>query len=829
MNDSDRVAAEVEFELNVNKAMEEIKGIAKRFGLAWDEVAKQMSFKGTRPWEELEEALNRLEKEAKDAADAVGDINDEAEGVADAKPKVESFSQSLTGLAKVALQVVAALLGFRVLQEIKQFFTESIEAAEEFSVSLYRLEVSIRALQRTGLDITFESAWKNIQKMRDEYGVFATKDLVAGYSQMYNLTRELGLHEDSIQRLIDMSATLSLVAGKNIEETQRMIAMALSSGYTEGLQRLGIAISRFSIAKKAQEMGFGSNYMSLSENERALATIAILEEQIVKYEQDALAYRETSAGKLEEQRAKLSDISTVLGTKLLPIWITIVQLFTNFVGLLLRLQPILLPIITGFQQMGIYAQAWRDILADIKRISEEGGGLKAYFASVRDRIKEAREEAFGLYKAIFERQTPKPEQLLGDTEVAEAANVEEQIAESLDTVMGDIEGIWEDHNEKMAKLARDLQSDLEKIERDGANRREELARRLAYRLESLERNYNQKIAKAGRDYQNSLAKIHDDQQRKIAEITQKYRDKELDAEAKHIEALRKLRERLIFDVEEAARVRDASAARKALREYQLNRSQTVRDFEIDKEARARDYQRDIEAARQAEQQKREEAWIAYQQRLEDTRLQYEFDRKEAQIKYKQDLDELRISMANQRKERMISYREQQRDLIRAYEERLKAVASALVAEYGMIQDAGTAITKLLASIYGPNSTIDQIMKYYYDLLGGAGAIETSPFSGVTSGVTARGLASGGTFIASKPTLLAVGEGGMPEKVTVEPIGYRGATENMIFGNSGMGLANNLFEKAGVEIFLSPGLESRIIKKSNDVMTNELVKVFRRRG
>jgi hypothetical protein len=827
MNDSDRVAAEVEFELNVNKIMEQIKKIASAMGVSFKEAVKQFDFSNmdSKKLDEITEAMRRLREEAKQAAEETKKTKDEVNKTGDTTPKVNSLRDAFSSLSSAVMVVGQALLGLRALQWVKTQLTEAIEMAEEFSKSLYRLEVAIRAMQRAGSEITFESTWQGIQKMREEYGIFTTKDLVSGYAQMYNLTRELGLAEKDIEELIQASATLSIVTGQNIYEAQRMMAMALSSGYTEGLQRLGIAISRYSIALKANSMGLGENYMSLSEHDRALATKAIIMEQVNRYAEDAAEYEDTYAGKIDSTKAKIQEYYNFIGSKFLPIWANLLSLFSRWVEFWDRFESILNPIMSFMLSFGAVVSTLTTNFSNLFDVITGDISIKEWAEKGTEAVKDL---VFQL-KNIWSLGKDQPDTTLGNTEVGETKGTEEQIAQNIDEVLGDIEGVWEDHNEKMAKLARDLQSDLEKTERDGANRREELARQLAYRLESLERNYNQKIAKAGRDYQNSLAKIHEDQQRKIEEITQKYRDKELDAEAKHIEALRKLRERLIFDVEEAARVRDASAARKALREYQLNRSQTVRDFEIDKEARARDYQRDIEAARQAEQQKREEAWIAYQQRLEDTRLQYEFDRKEAQIKYKQDLDELRISMANQRKERMISYREQQRDLIRAYEERLKAVASALVAEYGMIQDAGTAITKLLASIYGPNSAIDQIMKYYYDLLGGAGAAAgTNPFRGVTGGVTAGGMASGGTFLASQPTLLAVGENGM-ERVTVEPIGYRGATENMTFGNAGGDYSGLAGSKMGIDIFLSPGLESRIIKKSNDVMTNELVKVFRRRG
>lgn len=827
MADSDRVAAEVELNLRLDKAKQQIKELVDALKLSFEEAGKTLLISGQGfSTGEITNAMKELKDEAAKAAAEAQKVADNSKKTGEATPLVERLKTALGGLGDVLGEVSAAFLAMQAFQFLKKQLSEAIQIAEEFSQSMYRLEVSIRAMQRAGSEIDFESTWQGIQKMREEYGIFATKDLVAGYAQMYNLTRELGLAEEQTQELIDASATLAIVTGQNVYEAQRMMAMALSSGYTEGLQRLGIAISRYSIALKANSMGLGENYMSLSEHERALATHAIIMEQVARYEQDATEYTNTHAGAIKESKTALTDIKTELGERLLPIWANFLKLLVFSIDAWTKLSVILTPFIPIIQSVGsLMSLAFSTFksLSDFVKgdLSWEEWGESA--SKALERIKNELTNIWAFWKE------GKPLTTLGDTEQGEGISDVEAISKNLDETIGEIEDIWEDHYKKLEELANDYQDDLEKIERDGANRREQLARDLVYRLESLERKYTQNVAKAGRDYQNTLAKMREDQQSKLEQITQRYRDKEIDAEAKHVEALRKLRERLIFDVEEAARTRDASTARKALREYQLERAQTIRDYDLGKESRARDYQRDIEEARRAEQQKREDALIAYQQRLEDLKIQYEFERNEAQIKYKQDLQELAISMANQRKERMIAYQKQQQDLIKAYNARLKAIAAALVAEYGLIVNAGKAVTEAMYAIYGKGSAIDQILKYFHEQLASVGDVSSSSvFRGVTAGVTVGGAASGGTFYADKPTLMAVGENGM-EKVTVEPIGYRGATENMSFGTSGGDWSGIGGGKIGIELFLSPDLEGRIVRKSNDVMTNELVKILRRRG
>lgn len=825
MGDNDRVAVEVEVNLRMDKIKEQLRIFAKETGTSLETAFRELNIKGDFSTDEGIKALQELKNEAKRTEEAARNMAEAMKKPGEATPVIEKLKTAFGGLWDVIGKVSAALLAMQVFNFLKQQISEAIKIAEEFSQSMYRLEVSIRAMQRAGSEVTFESTWQGIQKMREEFGVFATKDLVAGYAQMYNLTRELGLAEEETQNLIDASATLAIVTGQNVAEAQRMMAMALSSGYTEGLQRLGIAISRYSIALKANEMGLGENYMALSEHERALATYAIIMEQVARYQEDATEYTNTYAGSIKESKTILTDIKTELGEKLLPVWANFLKLLVFSVDAWTKLSVVLTPFIPIIQSIGSLLTLTFSTLKDLSAFISGDKTWEEWGVSAEKALQKIKTELANIWK-FWKDGTPQT--TLGDTDVGDKESSVDAISSNLDDVTGDIEGIWEEHYKRLEELALDYQDDLEKIERDGANRREELARDLAYRLEELTRKYNQNVAKAGRDYQNTLAKIHNDQQSKLAEITQKYRDKELDEEAKHVEALRKLRERLIFDVEEAARTRDASSARKALREYQLERAQTIRDYEIGKESRARDYQRDIEEARRAEQQKREDALIAYQQRLEDLKIQYEYERNEAQIKYKQDLEELRISMANQRKERMISYQKQQQDLIKAYNARLQAIAKALVAEYGLIVNAGKAVTQAMYAIYGPGSAIDQILKYFHEQLATVGDVTgSSVFGGVTAGGSALGAASGGTFYASQPTLMAVGEDGL-EKVTVEPIGYRGATENMVFGNSGADYSGMSGGKVGVDIFLSPDLEGRIIRKSNDVMSNELVKILRRR-
>jgi len=115
---------------------------------------------------------------------------------------------------------------------------------------------------------------------------FTTQELVVGTASLLNLTRTFGFTKEQIFDLQESVLTLAVVNNRAADEVQRVVALALSSGYTEGLQRLGISINKVTIAQKAANLGWDKGYNSLTEYQRALSTYILIQERVAAYEED---------------------------------------------------------------------------------------------------------------------------------------------------------------------------------------------------------------------------------------------------------------------------------------------------------------------------------------------------------------------------------------------------------------------------------------------------------------------------------------------------------------------------------------------------------------
>jgi len=143
-----------------------------------------------------------------------------------------AFASAINKIGK-AMQIAFGIGIYQLIRQLVSGFGELIAAGEEYAKALYKLGASVRSLQKQGLDITIAGALNQIKQLRQEFGVFSTKDLVAGVAQVQLLTRNFGFTNDQTLQLTRSIAALSVVLGKDFENTASSVALFLSSGYGE--------------------------------------------------------------------------------------------------------------------------------------------------------------------------------------------------------------------------------------------------------------------------------------------------------------------------------------------------------------------------------------------------------------------------------------------------------------------------------------------------------------------------------------------------------------------------------------------------------------------
>jgi hypothetical protein len=717
-------------------------------------------------------------------------------------PNVKKSSSAFAELGNV----LSTTFGFGLYSIIQQIFQGIIEylkqvatAGYEFSKSMYLLQVGINAMRRTGVDIITEDVMGNIQAMKEKFGMFSTADLVKGSASLVNLIRDFGFTKEEIFKLQDAIATLAVVNGRSMDEVQKTVALTLSSGYTEGLQRLGVSINRVTIALEAQRLGWGRNYLALTESQRAMASYNIVLAKTAKYQKDLESYQMSFPGMVDKSKSAWKDFTMEMGEGLQKYYGGIIVFFSSLLNILLRLQE-------AWNNKGP-ANYFNQVVAGL-------AGIKAVLGS--------RENLLGIFSAGTGANAAfvnAQKSYLGSVNLADIekqAEEENKLVETIDSTIKEIENLTEEEVQSREDLLTDLQRSLEDIERDGAAKRAEIERDYIQTIKDLNINLQRDLAEANRQYQYDLQKLAADTANRRAEIEREYAQKILENQQDLQKKLHRLREEYIFDLDEAIRGGDVRQVRKLMRQYTFDKHKIVEDQKDVTQEAKQEYEQQLADLQRSDAQKRQELLISYQQKIADIRLNFQQQMTEAAIQHQQELEDLKRSMQEQREERQRQYAQQLADLQLSINRKLQTIAKGLSAEIAYTDAAMKRIYESAYAVLGPNGNMDKLLQYYKAMWGGSGVVPGTGTGGTSiSAPDPTKFASGGTLLATKPTLAMFGE--RPEVVTFQPL-----------GSNTMGSSSSDGGRVVMKISLSPGLEASIVENALDEFSKVLLSVERSR-
>ena len=248
---------------------------------------------------------------------ALKELNQEQKGATEGTKSFGLNLRSLNDIARLVFGVTLLSLAAQALRSLVNWFKEISGQALVFSQAMFQLEVGARALRRAGIDITSSDILENLQKINESVGnLYSNFELVKGAADFTNLIRDLGLTKEEIFKLQGAIVQLAIVNGRSLDDVQRTVALALSSGYTEGLQRLGVSINRVTIAEEANKLGFEGGYTALTEQQRSMATYSLLLRKTARYADDLSEAQNRLFGQLKNIEAQTTDISVSIGEKM---------------------------------------------------------------------------------------------------------------------------------------------------------------------------------------------------------------------------------------------------------------------------------------------------------------------------------------------------------------------------------------------------------------------------------------------------------------------------------------------------------------------------------
>lgn len=743
----------------------------------------------------------------------------------------------------IALGIGLEQIVMRTIRAIIDGFKQVTQAGFEYAQALVRLQIGTNLLQKAGLNITMKETLDLIDQLNQKFPVFTRKSIIEGVGYMQILSQNLGLSADQMKNLSEVSGALAVVLGKDVGEATKEIALFLSSGYGEALQRAGILASKASVEHELLAMGIKESYNNVDQATRAQAGYNVIMQQAAELTKKAEEAQKGYAFANVKLTNSWQGLIDVMGLRAAPALANVMDFlskavdgFKSFYNMFSYYVSLM---IGNTIQL---AASFQLLFTMLKRIPEYGTDIKKfmhdYLQGLVDIANQSQEagrkmalpDIFGSFK----------DDAIGAGEGAKDAA--KNIADAVDELYKKITDSQKQFADDSLKIETDYQRDIEKIDRDAQFRREQYFIDFIRKISSINAKLAEDIYKENISYQSGVADALQSYNDQRADAEQKYRNNELKAQKDFEEKMRRLREDFILNMEDALRERDARQVLRLIRQFNVEQDRLKRQAQSDKEERAREYKQELAQIERQKNERLKKLAEEHAIRLAELQRQAQIERQQAWQNYLQQLEDLKRSQDNEKAERDIKFQQQMNDLAAQQKARLQSILDALVAERNLTGTMLEQIMALYRSKYGPGGELEALYTYATSIItalndaltyaakaaaGGWGQtpnMPTSPTNQQWSGPPTRTpvphYATGGSFVAASPTIAQFGE--VPELVNITPLNQINKMPPV--GQTSKSKSN----KVAIDVFLSPDLEARIIDKTLDMNADVMVDIQRRR-
>jgi len=607
-------------------------------------------------------------------------VDDASKLLTNAGKSASSFSAKINVL-RVALGALSSMVVFGVIQKITETFRKAEEAATQFETSLFRLANAERILSQGGIETSMAGLKKGIQDIKKLLPIFSEVDITEQVSLVAIMTKEMGITE---QKIIDIAKAIGVLNIRSGEEedllsTTRKITTALVAPSGKGLSTLGLDFSKDSIeaaALKYEILEVGEAFSELTKHDKDMLKIAILlentGEELVLIED----FLKTNTGAIAEQSAAWEDMLRVLGEFRMGVK---ASLAPNVLNLIRNLEIA----ITAAKQIRVMWTATQGALAAGWEIL--GGIVEAYGWTVKSVFSGNFKDAVGFFDLLKSRVGQIGQDLSDGIEDGWREGLQRFFPEILsdsDEATGAINEL-EDEVIDLSELdLDDLNDDLEKLARKAQEAKEEFE----IAGDRAKEDFGIKRDRLNEDYALKREDILRDSNKKIADIQSKSRKKELSEEAKFQEKMRQLREKFLFNLEDALRERDARQVLRLQRKYEMDKQAAINENDIKKKDSRDDAARQL---REAIDDRNERLALLEQERqlkLARQREDFNLKRQRAKENHKRELEDI----ARQVDERLVLLVE-------------KAIEANLISE-----EAADLLLENLTKVYGSGGLFDKL-------------------------------------------------------------------------------------------------------------------------
>lgn len=713
-------------------------------------------------------------------------------------PKHANNARSALGsLAATFRHVLVGMLAFRVITfflDITRGIEEATKAASDFYKSLVNIEIGIRAMRKAGMEVTLQKAVDAITELGKLFPAVSTPEITDALDNILLKTSQMGLSWESVISILKIATGVYAATGKEMGATSDAILNAMMS--SQGRMTITLSenttlqVTQLMLVAKARELeikNIENGISKLTAEERARTVLAVILDQYAEKEKDFQSAMAATPYIVEAMTSAWTKFKTAVGlvfllveSKIAPYMITLLDNLTLRVATLSKL------LVYGL--IGWIPSFVQGMAEGLKSMSALGGK-----ATWDDYLKGFGEGFNKIWSGI-------------DDLVAKAVSPENDI-EKLFGALGENSGeaFADGFTEGQEEALSDFEQDIEQMALDMAREAEQAKIDLDRKLADIDTNYYRDQEQAAIEYERDVADINQDAAESRADAEAEYRENELKAENDYQRELQQLRDRFLFDLEDALRERDARQVLRIMRQYQLDKNNIVQDGVDQKTERQRQLAEELA-----------DIEIQRQRKLSDLARDAEYKRQKAVEDWELDRADAKLRFAQDREDEALRNKYKLQDLV-----------DALTAQGLATQAGAEAIRQIMMTYFGPGGYTDQIYNYLIaqiraaTMIAGALGSITSGGSGLGANTNER-FASGGAMIASRPTTAVFGEGGEPELAVFLPLSKIRNPTARISSMSGGSIGG----KINLEVLLSPDLEARIIRQATDNVAATITRVQR---
>lgn len=738
--------------------------------------------------------------------------------------KVGTAAEKTASKVGISSRVMTIAMGMLIHQGInlvinafQSMFTMAIKGLRELETATYNLVNAERTLSEQGVEISPQGLEKSIADLQKLDPLLSKIQATEAVSRISSLVApNVGLNAKEIDQLTQSIAILAVKnrgLGKSFEEVESQVSNAFLSGKVSvGINQLGVKITDQIVKDEALRMGLvktAEEYDALTgkmqANIKARAMLSVITQATSKEIAHLPDFLKTADAKFGIFQARMSDFFTSLGTVAAPL-----------------IQRVLDLLIDGFTKASAWIDKNRDSLLIFADVMGNVVVIVLKLTGILLKFGIAGVQAF---KGIIEGAQKLIDKIPFLKKVAELLGFK-GIGDATDTPTGTSDPFGggagaskygdryaeavDEAEQKVTEIMKDAREKREDLDRNHANKMADIARDASRKMADIATNLRDKLEDAQKDYGNKVADINSDTDKKIAETKQDSYKKSIEAEQKYQDELKSLREKYLMDLEEALRARDARQVLKLMKQYAIDKEKAVENRNKEREQAKTESQQKI---RDLEQERKEKLAVAAKDladKIKQAQLAANRERRDAAIAHQRALADARQAYQRQLAEQRLFLQRKLADL-----------AASIAAEYNLTAAGARAISDLINSASGGTGTASTYSN------GGStyGATNNAPlpYAVGSQDIWGRGgMAEGGTFLATRPATINVGEN-RPEVITATPLGKPGKDISKVFTNGSVGGANGQIE---LGLTLSPDLEARIISQTLSETANVVLKINR---